>query len=48
MIIAIYHDIQNTLSKVIFKMVFLNSAEFLNCKLSRGNNLYYIIKVRYK
>ena len=48
MIIAISHDIQNTLSKVIFKMVVINSAEFFNSKLSRGHNLYYAIYVRYK
>ena len=46
MIITIFHDNQNTLSKVIFKIVVTNSAELFRCKLNIGHNLYQIIDVR--
>ena len=41
-LITTFHDNQNPLSKVIFKMVVTNSNELFSCQLCRGLNLYNV------
>ena len=41
MVITTFHDNQNPLWKVIFKIMVANSAEFSSSKLSGSHNLYH-------